>query len=73
MRTTVDIDDDVRAAAEALRAERGIGLSEAINALARAGAAPRRTEARYVHRSTDLGIRVDVTDVGDVLDALDED
>jgi hypothetical protein len=33
----VDLDPDVRAAAEALRREPGLGLSEAVNELARAG------------------------------------
>jgi hypothetical protein len=31
MRTTVNLDPDVAAAAERLRAERNIGLSEAVN------------------------------------------
>jgi Arc/MetJ family transcription regulator len=70
MRTTIDLDDDVRRAVERLRAERGLGLSEAVNALARAGlkpAAPRR----YVHKSAKIGLKIDVSNVGEVLDLLD--
>jgi hypothetical protein len=39
MRTTVSLDDDVGAAVQRLRVERNIGLSEAVNELARAGLA----------------------------------
>lgn len=70
VRTTTDLDDDVRAAVERLRAERGIGLSEAVNQLARGGLKPAGRK-RYVHHSTSLGLRVDVTNIGDVLDLLD--
>ncbi|MEE8603007.1 CopG family transcriptional regulator [Euzebya tangerina] len=35
MRTTVNLDDDVLQAVEALRAERGLRLSEAVNELVR--------------------------------------
>ena len=37
MRTTVNLDDDVAAEAERLKRAEGIGLSEAVNRLARAG------------------------------------
>ncbi|MCL2780501.1 MAG: CopG family transcriptional regulator [Actinomycetia bacterium] len=70
MRTTIDLDEDVRLAVERLRAERGLGLSEAVNTLARAGLKPPARE-RYVHRGAKLGLRVDVANVGEVLDLLD--
>jgi hypothetical protein len=73
MRTTVNVDEDVAAEVARLRREQGLGLSEALNVLARrglaAGAAPR---TRFRQESADLGARVDVTNVGDVLDLLDE-
>ena len=72
MRTTVTLDDDVEAAIERLQREQGVGRSEALNALARRGIAAPEPSARYVHRSADLGIRIDVTDIGEVLELLDE-
>ncbi len=71
MRSTFVLDDDVAAEVERLRRSEGIGISEAVNRLARAGMVrPRRTP--YRHRSADIGLRIDVTDIGAVLDLLDE-
>jgi hypothetical protein len=69
------LDDDVRAAAERLRRERHIGLSEAVNTLARAGlraeadSGPRRV---FRQRSSSIGLRVDVSDVAKALEGLDD-
>lgn len=72
MRTTITIADDVFAEMERLREREGLGPSEAINALARRGMARRETgRVDYVHRSSEVGIRVDVTDIGAVLELLD--
>jgi hypothetical protein len=72
MRTTIRLDDDVAAAAEVLQREHHIGLSEAVNTLARAGLRaqhpPRRT---FRQRTTKLGLRVDVSNVAEALDLLD--
>jgi hypothetical protein len=74
MRTTVVIDSDVAAEVERLRRE-GLGISEALNLLARRGIAARTGErgARYRHRTARIGLKVDVTNVADVLDLLDDD
>lgn len=72
MRTTVNLDDDVAAALTALRSERSLTLSEAVNQAVREGLARPTARARFHQRSADLGIRVDVSNIGDVLDALDE-
>jgi len=72
MRTTFTLDDDVAAVVEALRRSEGIGISEAVNRLIRAGLAQPERRIRYIHRSADLGITVDVTDIGAVLELLDE-
>lgn len=74
MRTTVVLDSDVAAEIERLR-RAGIGLSEALNLLARRGMAqaPSATGARYTHRTSRLGLKVDVTNIADVLDLLDDD
>ena len=73
MRTTVSLDDDVLAAVERLRADRGLGLSEALNEIARAGlvlggASP----APYVPRSAALGLKIDVANVAEVLELIEE-
>ena len=72
MRTTLNLDDDVVAEVERLRREEGFGLSEAVNALIRRGLAQPRRRTKYEHRSADIGLRIDVTDIGAVLDVLDE-
>jgi len=74
MRTTVVIDDDVAGEIERLRRE-GMGLSEALNLLARRGMAKDVSSktARYQHRTSRIGLKVDVTNVADVLDLLDDD
>lgn len=72
MRTTLALDDDVAAAVERLRREEGIGLSEAVNRLARAGMVKPRARASYRHRTSSLGLKVDVSNIGAVLDLLDE-
>ncbi len=45
MRTTVTLADDVAAELDRLRRERSIGVSEALNELARAGMVRRRSRA----------------------------
>ena len=72
MRTTVDLDDDVLAAVEQLRRREGMGLSEAVNRLARAGLAPRPARSPFRQRTAALEFAVDVRNVGEVLDLLDE-
>ena len=72
VRTTVSLDPDVVEAVDALRSERRLGLSAALNELARAGAVSRSAREPYRHRSRRLGIRVDVSDVQATLDLFDE-
>jgi hypothetical protein len=71
MRTTVSIDDDVSAAVEQVRRERGIGLSEAINELVRAGLAAPQRRRRFRQRTADLGLHIDVSNVAEALEELD--
>lgn len=72
VRTTVVIDSDVAAEIERLRRQ-GFGISEALNLLARRGMAAKVGEPgrRYRHRSEPIGLKVDVTNVAEVLDLLD--
>jgi len=72
MRTTFTLDDDVVAEVERLRLDEAIGISEAVNRLIRAGLARAPRRQAYRHRSTSLGLKVDVTDVAAVLEILDE-
>ena len=71
MRTTVSLDDDVTAAVRRLQRERGIGVSEALNLLARAGLTVKPGRRPFRHRSLKLGLKVDVTNVADALELLD--
>lgn len=73
MRTTVRLDDDVAAAADLLRSERNIGLSEAVNQLARAGLQTRPPSQRFRQRTQHVGLRLDISNVAEVLELLDED
>jgi len=72
VRTTFTLDDDVAAEVERLRRKEGIGLSEAVNRLIRAGMARPSRHHAYRHRSAPMGLRLDVTNVASVLEILDE-
>lgn len=75
MRVTVTLDDDVFAEAERMCREQGLKISAAINELARRGIAATtvNTSSRtaFKQRTKQIGIQVDVSNLGDVLDALD--
>jgi hypothetical protein len=72
MRTTVDLDPDVLAAVEKLRDEEKVGLSAAVNTLVRRGLTAPRADYVYVPRSFPLGLKIDITHVGEALELLDE-
>ena len=72
MRTTVSLDPDVASAVARRRREDGLGLSEAVNALIRQGLTAAEAPGRYEPWARDLGARVDVANIGDVLDLLDD-
>ena len=67
----MSLDDDVAAAVQRMRTERNIGLSEAINKLARAGLAVPSQRTRFVQRTFPLGARSEVTNIGDTLEYLE--
>lgn len=76
MRTTISLDPDVAAAIDEVRRTEGVGLSAAVNDLIRRGLAkPDRATGTppYQPRSAPLGIKVDITHIGDVLDVLDDE
>ncbi len=72
MRTTVRLDDDVAAAAEQLRRERHISLSQAVNELARAGTQARPAPRPFRQRTADLGKPlIDLSNVAEALEQLE--
>jgi hypothetical protein len=71
MRTTLTLDDDVAAAITRIRNERGIGISEAVNDLVRAGLTVRKTRRRFRQRTAGLSLQVDVTNVAEALEQLE--
>ncbi|MGI8776026.1 MAG: CopG family transcriptional regulator [Acidimicrobiales bacterium] len=71
MRTTVTLDDDVAAAVARLQREGGVGVSAAINQLLRTGLTAREPSLPFKQRTSDMGARIDVTNVAEVLDLLD--
>lgn len=72
MRTTINLDPDVAAAVDRLRRNEGLGLSEALNRLARAGLSKSRRRPRFKQRTADMGgFLVDVSNVQDALDVAE--
>jgi hypothetical protein len=75
MRTTISLDDDVQAAVDQLRRAEGIGMSEAVNRLARGGLVRadrgRSKPTRFVQQTARLGVRLDVTSIADAIEQLD--
>jgi len=71
MRTTVTLEPDVAAAVEQLRRERSVGVSAAINELARAGLAGPKEREPFVPPTGDLGLTVDVTNVWEAIELLE--
>ena len=72
MRTTVTLADDVAAAVNEVRRTANVGVSEAVNRLVRKGLAERATTPQYEHLSFDVGMKIDVSNIGEVLALLDE-
>lgn len=71
MRTTVTLDDDVAAAVQRLRRERGLGVSEALNGLARAGLTVKYESKPFEQRHAPIGLKMDVRNIAEVLETLD--
>lgn len=71
MRTTIDLQDDALRAVEELRRAEGLGLSEAVNELIRRALLPRPAAPPFRQATRPLGLRIDVSNVADALDALE--
>lgn len=74
MRTTINLDPDVTAAAEQLRRDEGLGISEAVNTLARRGLAMLNSTVRppFVQRTHPLRLLINIDNTAEVLDLLDQ-
>lgn len=72
MRMTVDLAPDVAREVAKISSERGLGLSEALNDLARRGLATSEVAGPFVQKTYPMGMKVDVASVGDVLVVLDD-
>ncbi|HUY23771.1 MAG TPA: hypothetical protein VMV09_00500 [Candidatus Saccharimonadales bacterium] len=70
MRTTVNLDPDVAAAVAELRRRHALGVSQAVNQLARQGLRVQPAPARFHQRTAHLGLQLDVTHVPDALEWL---
>jgi hypothetical protein len=71
MRTTVEFDDDTAAAIDRLRRAEGVGVSEAVNRMIRRGLVVREERAQFHQRTHPLGLKIDVSNIGEVLDVLE--
>lgn len=68
MRTTVTLDRDVAAAIARIRREDGVGLSEALNRIARAGLTVKSARRPFRQRTVKAGLLIDVSNVGEALE-----
>lgn len=72
MRATISLADDVAAAVDRLRRERGVGLSDAVNELVRRGLRGTGGDTEpFVQPTSRMGPRIDFANIGDVLEAID--
>lgn len=73
MRLTVRLDPEIYAAAKSLAAEREIGIGEAVNELAHRGLTVGDKRKRYKHMSDDMGMLIECTNIGEVLEYLEHE
>lgn len=71
MRTTVTLAQDVAAAVERLRRERGVGVSEAVNELIRAGLRAKPPARSFRQQTFKSRPRIDVTNVAEALEIIE--
>lgn len=72
MRTTITLADDVAAAVQRLRRERGTGISDAVNELVRRGLTTAPSRKPFRQTTSELGAaNVPLDDVAGLLETLD--
>ncbi len=67
----MEFDDDTARAIEALRHERRLGMSEAVNEMIRRGLVAQPARSPFRQRTAPLGVSVDVSSVADALEVLE--
>lgn len=71
MRTTINLEPDIEAEVRRLNREHGLGVSEALNQLARAGMTVRPERRVFRQRAMPMGLRIDVSNIAEALEQLD--
>lgn len=73
MRTFVTLTPDVAMAVRKLQQEEGLELSEALNALVGRAlpASLAKTDKPFKQRTKNLGAKIDITNIGEVFEALE--
>ena len=72
MRTTITLAKDVAAEVERLRRDQGLGVSEALNQLARAGMVAKPTHKPFRQRTAAMGsLEIDVSNVAEALEVAE--
>ena len=71
MRTTIEFEADTAKVVEAVRSERGRGVSDAVNELIRRAALASRVVVPFVPKTHDLSLTIDVSNISDALDFLE--
>ena len=72
MRTTIRLDPDIEKAVDRLRRESDVGVSDAVNLLARRGLSVKPKRRKFKQRTAKLGIAIDVGNVAEALDLIEE-
>ena len=67
----MQFDQDTAQAIEAIRRERHLGISEAVNELIRRGLVAQPSRPPFRQRTAALGVSVDVSSIADALEVLD--
>ena len=73
MKATITLAPDVAMAVRKLQQEEGLGLSEAVNALVGRAlpASLAKTDKPFKQRTKNLGVKIDITNMGEVFEALE--
>lgn len=71
MRTTITFDEDVSAAVAQLQRRDGVGVSEAVNRLIRAGLLRDKPQSKFVQKTSAMKARIDVTNIAEALEVLE--
>lgn len=72
MRTTVTLEKDVAAAVNQLRRNEGIGVSEAVNRIARAGLVVKPARKPFRQRAARMGpFEIDLSNVAEALEVVE--